>query len=88
MKVNIGEQREFRLGWCLENHSIDVATPLRMSAGAILRRTGSQSVLVQRAAPAVVLMVLFSCTSTRLVCAEFLQTGAHVLSHRIAEGQG
>ncbi len=55
---------------------LDVATSLRMSAGAMLLRTGSQSVLVHRTAPVMVLMVLFSCTSTRLVCAEFLQTGA------------
>ena len=54
----------------------DVAISLRMSAGAMLLRTGSQSVRVHRTAPVMVLMVLFSCTSTRLVCAEFLQTGA------------
>ena len=56
---------------------LDVATSLRMNAGAILLRTGSQSVLVHRTAPVMVPMVLFSCMSTRLVCAEFLQTGAH-----------
>ena len=42
----------------------------------MLLRTGSQSVLVQRTEPVMVIMVLFSCTSTRLVCAEFLPTGA------------
>ena len=55
---------------------LDIATSLRMSAGTMLLRTGSQSVIVHRTAPVMVLMVLFSCTSTRLVCAEFLQTGA------------
>ena len=64
---------------------LDVATSLRMSAGAMLLRTGSQSVLVHQTAPVTVLTALFSCTSTRLVCAEFLQT---VLSHRVADGQG
>ena len=47
-----------------------------MSAGAMLLKTGSQSVRVHRTAPVMVIMMLFSCTSTRLVCAEFLQTGA------------
>ena len=51
-----------------------VANCLGMSAGAMLLRTGSQSVLVHRTAPVMVLMVLFSCTSTRLVCAEFFQS--------------
>ena len=47
-----------------------------MSAGVLLLRTGSQSVIVHRTTPVMVLMVLFSCTSTILVYAEFLQTGA------------
>ena len=55
---------------------LDVDNYLRMSAGAMLLRTGSQSVLVPRTAPVVVLMVVCSCSSTILVCAEFLQTGA------------
>ena len=44
--------------------------------GSMLLRTGSQSVSVQRTARSMVLVVSFSCMSTRLVCAEFLQTGA------------
>ena len=43
-------------------------------------RTGSHSVLEHRrpTAPVMVFMMLFSCTSTRLVCVglQFLQTGA------------
>ena len=46
---------------------VDVANPLRMSAEAMLLRTGSQSVLVHRSASVMVLSVVFSCTSTRLV---------------------
>ena len=38
---------------------LDVATSLRMSAGAMLLRNGSQSVLVHRTAPVMVIMVLF-----------------------------
>ena len=67
--------RELRLAPCPDNCST-CCTSLRMSAGAMLLRTGSQSVLVHRTAPVMVLMVFFSCTSTRLLCAEFLQTGA------------
>ena len=48
----------------------------QMSEWAMLLRTGSQSVIVHRTEPVMVLMVLFSCTSTRLLCGEFLQTGA------------
>ena len=55
---------------------LNVATSLRMYAGAMLSRTGSQSVLVYRTAPVMVLMLLFSCMSTRLVCVEFLQIAA------------
>ena len=40
----------------------------------MLLRTGSQSGLVHRTAPVMVLMVLFTCTSTRLMCAELLLT--------------
>ena len=47
--------------------NLDVANSLRISAGAILLRTGSQSVLVHCTAPVIVLMVLFGCMSTRLV---------------------
>ena len=85
MKVNIGEQRGSDLPRALII-VLDGATTLQMSAGAMLLRTGSQSVLVHRTAPVMVLMVLFSCTSTRLVCAEFLQTGAQYSA--IAEAQG
>ena len=71
VKVNIGEQREFRLVSCPENCS----RCCHLSADvcrAMLVRTSNQSVLVHRTAPVMVLMVLFSCTSTKLVCAEFL----------------
>ena len=57
VKVNIGEQREFRLASC-PDIVLDVATSLRMSAGAMILRTGSQSVHVHRPAPVMVLMVL------------------------------
>ena len=75
IEVNSGGQREFRLDSCPDNHSrrsyiyADVL-------GSMLLRTGSQSVSVQRTARSMVLVVSFSCMSTRLVCAEFLQTGA------------
>ena len=75
VKVNTGEKRKSGLPRALRI-VLDVAPSLRMSAGAMLLRTGNQSVLVHRAAPVVVIMVLFSCTSTRLVCAEFPQTVA------------
>ena len=52
---------------------IGPSTSLRVSAGAMLLRTDSQSVLVCRVKPVMVSIVLFSFTSTRLVCAEFLQ---------------
>ena len=39
---------------------LDVAISLRMYVGAMLLRTGSQSVLVHRTAPVMVLMLLFS----------------------------
>ena len=35
---------------------------------------------MHRTAPVMVLMVLLSCTSMRLICAEFLQTGAQSLA--------
>ena len=78
VKVNIGEQREFRLTSFHEYHSrcAQIQTGRRLYAGAMVLRTGSQSVLVHRTAPVMVLMVLFSCTSTRMGCAEFLKTGA------------
>ena len=59
MKVNIGEQKEFRLASCAENCSGCCHLSL-MSAGALLLRTGRQPVIVHRTAP---VMVLFSCTS-------------------------
>ena len=74
VKVNIGEQSSGLPRALII--ILDIANSLRMSAGAMLLRTGSQSVLMQRTEPVMVLMVLFSCTSTSLVCTEFLQTGA------------
>ena len=59
ISVHIGEQMEFGLIIVL-----DVATSLRMSARAMLLRTGSQSVLVHHTSPVMVIMVLSSCTST------------------------
>ena len=67
---------------------LDVATSLRMSAGAMLLRTGSESVLVHRTAPVMVLMVLFSCTSTRFGMCRVSPNWSTVFSHRTAERQG
>ncbi len=66
MKVNIGEQRESRLATCTENRSRCCHLSADVCRG-MLPRTGSQSVLVHRTAPVMVFMVLFSCTSTRLL---------------------
>ena len=106
VKVNIGEQREFRFAYsvplfflwfplCRDEaglFALIIIIWCHLSADvsrAMLLRTGSQSVLVHRTAQVMDLMVLSSCTSTRLVCATLLQTGAlYSCSHRIAEGQG
>ena len=64
---------------------LDVATSLRMYAGAMLLRTGSQSVLVHRTTPVMVLMVLFSCTSVEEIgMCRVPPNWSTVLSHTIA----
>ena len=85
VKVNVGEQREFRLASCSENHS----RCCHLSAGALLLRTGSQ--LVGSCAP--------SCTSDgphgviqlyvdEISMCRILPNWSTARCHRIAEGQG
>ena len=67
---------------------LDVANSLRMSVGAILVRTSSQSVLVHRTAPVMVLMVLFIQLYVGEIGVCIIPPNwSIVLSHRVAEGQ-
>ena len=69
---------------------LDVANTLRMSAGAMLLRTGSQSVLVHRTEPVMVLTfhgVIQLYVDEIGVC-RIPPNWSTVLSHRVTEGQG
>ena len=67
---------------------LDVANSLRMSVGAMLLRTGSQSVLVHRNAPMMVIMVLFiQLYVDEIGVCRIPPNWSTVLSHIVAEGQ-
>ena len=67
--------------------SIDVSTSLRMSAGAILLRTGSYTVLVHRTATRCPNGVLQLYIDTICVCVcRIPPDWSAVLSHIVAEG--